>query len=106
MTQQITIQYIAGCPNAALAAERVESAIRLLEGSAPAVTTVEIADLDEASRKGFRGSPAVLFDGVDAFAAASSPPAFACRVYETGDGREGAPSVRQILDVLASKDLG
>ncbi len=104
MTSQITIQHIPGCPNAPLARQRVQDAIFELHSPAPAVVMEEIADPDEAARLGFRGSPALLFDGVDRIASPANPPAFACRTYATEDGPEGAPSVRQILEALTPKE--
>ncbi len=101
MIRQITIQHTPGCPNLPLAWERVEAAISQLGGSAPAVTVERIADPEDGTRRAFRGSPAVLFDGVDPFGPAGVP-AFACRTYRSDTGIDAAPSVRQILDVLTS----
>ncbi|MHB8431195.1 MAG: hypothetical protein ACYDDZ_11810, partial [Acidimicrobiales bacterium] len=62
----------------------------------------EIASPDEAGRRGFHGSPALLVDGMDPFAGAETPPAFACRTYRTETGVEGAPSVDQIVTALTA----
>ncbi|MHB1534632.1 MAG: thioredoxin domain-containing protein [Acidimicrobiales bacterium] len=102
MPRQITIQHTPGCPNAPLARQRVEAAIGQLDGAAPVVATQQIADPGDATRRGFRGSPTILFDGVDRFATSAGAPAFACRIYATESGPEGAPSVRQILEVLTN----
>jgi hypothetical protein len=59
-----------------------------------------IRDEAEAERVGFPGSPTVLVDGVDPFADPTAPVGFACRVYTTSGGQEGAPSVEQLCDVL------
>lgn len=78
---------IAGCPN-------VEPAARLLR---EVLTEVGLADLDipvevitdqaGAQARGFVGSPTVLVAGVDPFAVPGAPPALACRVFRTPDGR-------------------
>lgn len=106
MTTQITIQHTPGCPNAAIARARVDTAVGQLDGPVPAVSLEEIADPGEATRRGFVGSPALLFDGVDVFATAGTAPAFACRTYDTDSGADGAPSVGQILAVLTSHRAG
>jgi hypothetical protein len=102
MTRQITIQHTPGCPNAPLARQRAEAAIGQLEGAAPVVATQQIADPGDAARRGFRGSPTILFDGVDRFATSAGASAFACRTYATESGLEGAPSVQQIMEALTS----
>jgi hypothetical protein len=48
---------------------------------------------DEARQAGFRGSPTVLVDGVDAFASADEPFSFSCRTYGVANG---APSIDQL----------
>lgn len=51
----------------------------------------------EARRVGFRGSPTVLLNGVDPFAAASDPVGgLSCRVYQTPDGPAGSPTLDQL----------
>ncbi len=100
MADTITIQHIAGCPNAALARERVDEAVGRLRGAAPTVNVDEIADQAEAERRGSLGSPTVLIDGIDRLAHPAELVAFACRVYTTDGRTDGAPSVQQILDAL------
>ena len=102
MPTQITIVHTPGCPHARLARQRVEAAIAELGGPAPAIVVEEIADPDAAVRRDFRGSPALVADGVDLFAAPAGTPGFACRTYATEAGIEGAPSVRQIVEALRS----
>lgn len=59
---QVTIQYIAGCPNRALARDRVGVALarRGIDPSAVILQLVETAA--DAERLGFRGSPTILID--------------------------------------------
>ena len=95
---EITVQYFEGCPNVRVVRERLASA-----GVDPsAVRLVEVASPEEADRVGFRGSPTILVDGEDRFAETSPPAGYACRVYETESGREGAPSVVQLQAILAA----
>ena len=100
MAHTITILHAPGCPNVALVRQRLADALARLPGPAPRVVVEEVADPDDASRRRFQGSPALLVDGTDPFAAPASPPAFACRMYRTEIGVEGAPSVDQIVAAL------
>ncbi len=102
MADTITILHTPGCPNVALLRRRLADALAQFPGPAPRVVVEEIADPEEASRRGFHGSPALLIDGTDAFASPETPPAFACRTYRTETGMEGAPSVDQIVAALAA----
>lgn len=100
MTTAITIQHTPGCPNAALARQRIEAAFSELGRTPPAIVLEEVAGPDDAARLGFQGSPALLIDGVDHFAPGTGVPAFACRTYATTAGPDGAPSIEQIIAVL------
>jgi hypothetical protein len=100
VTRTITIQHFEGCPNVQLAQERVSEALRRVGGEEWVVQLQEIVDAEDAERNDFRGSPTVLVDGVDLFADPATPVGFACRVYTTPVGREAAPSVDQLCDVL------
>ncbi len=93
---QVTIQYIAGCPNRALARDRVGVALarRGIDPSAVTLQLVETAD--DAERLGSRGSRTILIDGEDPVAPPDTPVGLTCRRYRTGDTIEGAPSVAQL----------
>ncbi|MDA8309974.1 MAG: hypothetical protein M0Z46_05080 [Actinomycetota bacterium] len=75
-----------------------------LTGPGPEIAVEAIADPDEAARRDFHGSLPLLVDGIDPFSGSDpkSPATFACHTYRTEAGIEGAPSVDQIADVLAS----
>lgn len=55
---------------------------------------------EEAERVGFRGSPSILVDGVDAFADPDAPVGLSCRVYMTPEGPAGSPTLEQLREVL------
>jgi hypothetical protein len=101
MTRTITIVHTPGCPNLALLRERLDEALARRHTPDSQVSIEEVADPTDAARRGLYGSPALLVDGVDPFAGPDSEPAFSCRVYRTESGVEGAPSVEQIVAVLA-----
>ncbi len=91
---EITLQYFDGCPNWKLADERLAS---LAAGRPDVVVTRQIVDTDEeAERVGFHGSPSILVNGVDVFAAKGAPIGLACRRYLTPDGAAGAPTLEQL----------
>ena len=100
MANTITIQCLPGCPNRELAEARVNTALQRVGGLPPVVVVDEIRDETEALQVGFRGSPTILIDGVDAFADTSIPAGFACRVYRTDGGSDGAPSVDQLVAAI------
>ena len=104
MADRITILHTPDCPNVALLRQRLTDALARIPGPAPRVVVEEVTDPDEAGRRDFHGSPALLIDGSDPFAGPTSKPAFACRAYRTEAGIEGAPSVDQIVAALAAAD--
>jgi hypothetical protein len=95
----LTVLAVAGCPHAALMEERLAAA---LAGGPPAVVIRRvIADPEEAARAGLHGSPTILVDGLDPFAAPGQEASMSCRLYDDGSGRlEGAPSVGQLRRAL------
>jgi len=95
----VTVLAVAGCPHAALLEERLAAA---LAGGPPAVITRRvITDPDEAVRASMHGSPTVLIDGSDPFAAPGQSASMSCRLYDNGAGRlEGAPSVGRLREAI------
>jgi hypothetical protein len=95
----VTVLAIAGCPHATLLEERLAVA---LAGGPPAVIIRRvITGPGEAARAGLHGSPTVLLDGWDPFAAPGQPASMSCRLYDNGAGRlEGAPSVGRLRQAI------
>lgn len=96
----VVLQFFAGCPNAALAAERLGQALTNVGLEGQETTMQQIESPEQAASMGFHGSPTILIDGVDAFGDGFTPVGYACRVYETDQGHEGAPSVTQLATAL------
>ena len=95
----VTVLAVAGCPHAALLDERLAAA--LAGGPPSAIIRRVITDPGEAARAGLHGSPTVLLDGWDPFAAPGQQASMSCRLYDNGSGRlEGAPSVGQLRRAL------
>lgn len=95
--QRLELLYFPECPHWTLAEERLsEVATRFgLSIEHRLVTTDE-----EARRVSFRGSPTILIDGVDPFAAGEEPIGLSCRIYRTPVGYAGSPTLEQIAAVL------
>ena len=93
------------CPDAAVFEERLTA---VLAGRPDAVVRrQEIASERAAVRAGMRGSPTLLIDGMDPFAAPGQVPGLACRLYRDAAGRAaGAPTVealRRALDQASAR---
>jgi hypothetical protein len=95
-----SLLYFDGCPNWQVADERLHAALVALDRSDVAVAHVLVSTPEEAEAAQFRGSPTVLVDGRDPFADPDAPVGLACRLYRTGEGLAGSPTVEQLVAVL------
>jgi hypothetical protein len=101
----VTVLAIAGCPHVALLEERLAAA--LAGGPPPVIIRRVITDPAEAARAGLHGSPTVLLDGSDPFAAPGQAASMSCRLYDNGAGPlEGAPSVGRLRQAIAAQEPG
>ena len=87
------------CPNAAGFEQRLAAA---LAGRPDAVVRRrEVASEREAVHAGMHGSPTLLINGTDPFAAPGQVPGLACRLYRDAAGRAaGAPTVEALRRAL------
>jgi hypothetical protein len=94
----ITLLYFDGCPNW----ETTDAHLRILAGERPdlRVTRRLVTTPEDAQATGFRGSPSVLVNGIDAFADPDAPVGLTCRVFQTPDGPAGSPTLAQLHEVL------
>ncbi|AVZ72861.1 alkylmercury lyase [Streptomyces lunaelactis] len=100
---RITVLTVPDCPNAPAVRERLQTA---LAGRAVPVDLVEVSGEASAARWGMAGSPTVLIDGEDPFAAAGTRPSVSCRLYRQADGTtDGAPSVADLRRALVQAGL-
>lgn len=97
---KVELLWFAGCPNWQETDVRLRRALPLAGVDAD-ITLVEVTTPDDADRLRFRGSPTVLLDGWDPFAAVTNPVGLSCRVYRTPDGLRGAPTVQQLVAALS-----
>src|SRR5712691_4213249 len=101
---RITVLAVPDCPNALVAAGRITAA--LAAGRPVSVELVEVTGEAQAARLGMTGSPTILLDGVDPFAAAGAVPSVSCRIYRGPDGAaDGAPSVQNLTAALSAAGL-
>jgi hypothetical protein len=97
---EVTVLTVPQCPNAALLDQRLVAAVAGL----PGVRLVRrvVHDEQQAAALGMRGSPTLLIDGTDPFAAPGQPASMSCRLYVQADGSlAGAPPAEALRGVLA-----
>jgi hypothetical protein len=96
---ELTLLTVPDCPNAARFDERL--AVARADHPDAVVRRREVADEREAVRAGMRGSPTLLINGLDPFAAPGQVPGLACRLYRDAAGRAaGAPTVEALRRAL------
>jgi hypothetical protein len=96
---ELTVLTVPGCPNAAAFEERLAAALTGYPGAV--VRRRQIADEQEAAQAGMAGSPTLLINGKDPFAAPGQVPGLSCRLYRDAAGRPvGAPSAEDLRRVL------
>lgn len=95
---ELTLLTTPGCPHREVFEQRLAQA---LAGRAATIIRHEVHDAAQAQRLGLRGSPTLLIDGIDPFAAPGESPGIWCRLYRLPDGSvDGAPSVDQLRAAL------
>jgi hypothetical protein len=102
---ELMVLAVPDCRNAPVLERRLATAL----AGRPAVTVARrvITDAAQAARWGMHGSPTLLIDGHDPFAAPGVGAALACRLYPTGDGHlDGAPTVAELRRVLEQQSAG
>lgn len=99
----VTLLYFDDCPNWRITADLLDRLAE--ERSEVRVRRRQVTTADDAVRLGFRGSPSVLVDGVDAFADADgdAPIGLSCRLYHTPAGMAGSPTLDQLRTALSER---
>jgi hypothetical protein len=96
---KLVILQVPDCPNAAVLETRL--APLLAARSDIVLTRQVVTGQADAERLGMTGSPTLLADGVDPFAAPGQPPSLSCRLYRDEHGRPApAPSPSQLRAAL------
>jgi hypothetical protein len=97
---RIQLIYFIGCPHWRLAEERLRRAVEYAGIVDAEILLVSVRNSDEAAAAGMSGSPTVLIDGADLFAADSPATGISCRIYRTANGLSGAPGVIRLTAAL------
>lgn len=98
---ELVLLSVPDCPSAATFEERLAAAL----AAHPAVVVRRrvIRDEREAAEAGMHGSPTLLVDGRDPFAAPGESASLSCRLYRDAAGQTGpAPSVEELRKVLSA----
>jgi Alkylmercury lyase len=96
----LTVLAVPDCPNVKLLDQRLAQVLQDRPGVTVSRHTID--DQDQAARRGMRGSPTILIDGIDPFAEPGQPASVSCRLYRNGHGQpEGAPSVRHLRRAIS-----
>jgi hypothetical protein len=96
---KLVILQVPDCPHAAVLETRL--APLLADRSDIVLTRQVVTGQADAERLGMTGSPTLLADGVDPFAAPGQPPSLSCRLYRDEHGRPApAPSPSQLRAAL------
>jgi hypothetical protein len=96
----VELWYFDGCPNWLVARDNLIAALAQL-GSTRGVRLRKITSARQAKMQGIPGSPTIRIDDCDPFVAAGAS-GLTCRLYQTPDGLAGAPTVGQLVEVLAA----
>ncbi len=99
---EVALQYFDGCPNWETSMAHLVSLQG--EGHGFDIILQFIQTPEAAESVGFRGSPSVIIDGVDPFADPDAPIGLSCRVYTTGAGRAGSPTLGQLREAITSSE--
>jgi len=101
VAMELVLLTVPDCPNAGAFEERLAAALTGQPGTA--VRRRVIASEQEAAREGMHGSPTLLVNGTDPFAAPGQPPSLSCRLYRDPSGQAGpVPSVQELRRVLTA----
>lgn len=95
--RRVRLVYFDACPNWSTADRRLRT---LAEELGFELELRPVSSPDEVESAGLRGSPTILVDGRDPFAAAGAPLSLSCRVYSTPAGPAGSPTTEQLREVL------
>lgn len=99
-TPRITLLYFDGCPHWRLAEQRLGWALAEIGESPDLIARQRITTQREAEEVGFRGSPTIQLNGRDPFEDEAGSIGIACRIYGNAAGREGAPTVSDLVHAL------
>lgn len=95
----IELLVISNCPNSAPAGELFVRALELEGIDSAEVAFREVDTDDQAKSLDFHGSPSFTINGMDLFPS-DTEPAVTCRVYLSGQGLSGLPTLEALRDAV------
>ena len=96
---ELSLLTVPDCPNAAGFEQRLTLALAGFPGAV--VRRRQFTDEREAAQAGMAGSPTLLVNGADPFAAPGQVPGLSCRLYRDAAGRPApAPSEEDLRRAL------
>jgi hypothetical protein len=102
---ELTVLTVPECPNGAIMLELLAGF--LAEHPDARLARRVVKDEADAVRLGMHGSPTLLVNGVDPFAAPGTPASVSCRIYRDRAGRSaGSPSAGALRLALARAASG
>lgn len=102
---RLEILHVPDCPGVTVFSQRIGEALGD-ERIADTITYRVVDDPAAAIESGMTGSPTLLIDGRDPFAAPGLVPSLSCRLYHTDEGIDHAPSVAQLRAALDDRRPG
>jgi hypothetical protein len=103
---RIRLLYHPSCPHKRRVRKRLRRAIRYAEIEPFVVEETAITSFEEAVAGRLHGSPTVLIDDIDPFAAPETTVSLGCRLFQTESGTDDAPSIPQLITALQSARRG
>jgi hypothetical protein len=102
----IEVLTVPDCPHRAEAVARLRVAVAVARAEGAVVSERVIVSHAQAAAAGMNGSPPILIDGVDRFAAEPAEPSLSCRLYPSEAGIAGTPTVDALVNALTNPDRG
>jgi len=102
---RVQLLYFDDCPHWTAMEERLREALTM-SGIPQTIEHCLVETPEVADEYRFAGSPSILLDGRDPFAASPSEVGLTCRVYSTPDGAAGAPTVEQLVAAIKEAAMG
>ena len=100
---KIEILHIEECPYWQEAGVRVRTALDSSGHSDVGVSYRLLRTREEAGAVPFAGSPTILVNGEDGFPTEGQTTELACRIYPTGSGFAGLPTIEQLLEIFSKQ---
>jgi hypothetical protein len=97
------LRAIPGCPNSGPALELFREVLAAEGQDTEPLTVREVVSETEAQDLRFHGSPSFIANGRDLFPGESAP-ALSCRLYNTGRGVAGLPSLESLRTAIRGRD--